>query len=579
MGNQLEGPTQSQSPAPPEVCLLEDQDQQPDNSLQIIRQALEDDDWLASITISTAIDAMDAGEKAQLASDQALLLQVGGALSSSDFLALLEGYEWGLFTELSLMKQAGALEGLSPVALMFLVSDAEAVDQFLVVNEPALYKAVAKAAPGLVTVMFGNLIASPFLGAALASNMSFAGDLLSADAESGMVTFASANVADQQLAGVLAVWGPVLTPYLALGPKGEALSEDMKAALRRFAEHGGLSLAKMAMGARFNVGVTGRFEDTNAKEVSEAEAQKDPTKATYIDWSVFQILQVWDQLALLPAADVSENTVLKTFMAISGGGGFWSNQSTVKLGQAARPAKMAHTVRHEVGHAVHTRREAAVNSWLFSDVGFVPMAKGESGVKELITALGGYPAQYTDAAGEKKDLGAGGQKAVLDMLVAHINSGAWQGKTPLPPTPPVSTLDRQWQAMPAGVQSCFQLSSPRWYNQYQSLPQGSNGFYFFNHWYNQAFRFSAKAKAIIAATGDNYSAMSHKELFANCYAEYFADPAGVADHSKWGGRLPADVKTFFSTYIVDQQPYTVEEKAAAFLGVPANGTVERESNT
>ena len=76
------------------------------------------------------------------------------------------------------------------------------------------------------------------------------------------------------------------------------------------------------------------------------------------------------------------------------------------------------------------------------------------------------------------------------------------------------------------------------------------------------------AKAAIAATGDNYSAMSEKEFFANCYAEYFADPAGAKDKTKWGGSLSADVKSFFKKHIVERHPYLYAAGAGAGSSLP-----------
>ena len=67
---------------------------------------------------------------------------------------------------------------------------------------------------------------------------------------------------------------------------------------------------------------------------------------------------------------------------------------------------------------------------------------------------------------------------------------------------------------------------------------------------------SEEAVSVVKATRDNYTAMSEKEFFANCYAEYFKDPNGYMDHSKWGGNLPGKVQKFFADHIVDRQPYT-----------------------
>ena len=76
-----------------------------------------------------------------------------------------------------------------------------------------------------------------------------------------------------------------------------------------------------------------------------------------------------------------------------------------------------------------------------------------------------------------------------------------------------------------------------------------------NHYYQSCNRVSPEVEAAVKATGKSYSAMSPKEFFANCYAEFFADPAGYADPKKWGGNLPKKVQTFFYKHLLDVQPY------------------------
>jgi hypothetical protein len=113
------------------------------------------------------------------------------------------------------------------------------------------------------------------------------------------------------------------------------------------------------------------------------------------------------------------------------------------------------------------------------------------------------------------------------------------------------------------VKACFAKSDTgRWWTSYRSHPQGARGRTFWNHWYNKPYCYSAAAEAVVPQTNDDYSAMSEKEMFANCYAEYFKDPAGFADHSLWGGDLSADVKGLMTAHVLDRQPYK---------GLPAAG--------
>jgi hypothetical protein len=165
------------------------------------------------------------------------------------------------------------------------------------------------------------------------------------------------------------------------------------------------------------------------------------------------------------------------------------------------------------------------------------------------------------------------------MLSKHINYVSWKAKTELPGAPrrvpggigpalPGQRLPMLWEAMPVGLRTSFETSKAYWYKQYTTHPRGANGFTFYNHYYGKPFYFGPVAKAAIAATGDDYSAMSEKEFFANCYAEYFVDPAGAQDKSKWGGSLSADVKSFFEKHIVERQPYKFTAGAGAGASVP-----------
>lgn len=328
-------------------------------------------------------------------------------------------------------------------------------------------------------------------------------------------------------------------------PKGGALSLATKAAMLRLvtADNGE---AVTLFPVRFNKPLTGT-------------------------WTALDVLGVWTQLDVLPDADVSANTVLAAFQAIAGDAGFWSGGNTIQLGAGLRtstmgPTRLPHTVRHEVGHAVHDMLGATVNPWLRQGVQFWYHPGGTAGIAQLITDFGGWPATYLNDQNVATPFGAAEKQAVNNMLAGHINSSSWTAKTALPTAPtrtpgtpgpvaPAEYLRLVWDAMPAGLRQCFAGSTPTWFNQYTTHPRGTNGFTFWNHWYSKPYYFGPVAKAAIAATGDNYSAMSEKEFFANCYAEYFADPAGAKDKTKWGGSLSADVKSFFKEHIVERHPY------------------------
>jgi hypothetical protein len=201
-------------------------------------------------------------------------------------------------------------------------------------------------------------------------------------------------------------------------------------------------------------------------------------------------------------------------------------------------------VRHEIGHAVHDLLSNVVDSWLDKQVGFRVLGSGRAGCRALVDSLGGFPSEVNE-------------RHVLGLMNTYLESTEWGTKTPIPED------DAEWAKMPDAVKTAVRTSEANWYQNYKQHPKGSEGRVFFNHWYENTMCFSAVAEQAIDATGDDYSAMSPSEFFANCYAEYFGDPAGYIDPSKWGGGLPGSVKTFFRNHIVDRQPYAAPENKEA----------------
>jgi hypothetical protein len=117
--------------------------------------------------------------------------------------------------------------------------------------------------------------------------------------------------------------------------------------------------------------------------------------------------------------------------------------------------------------------------------------------------------------------------------------------------------------MPVKVKNACAQSTSQWYNNFANFQANGGSRFFLNHWYHTPFKLSEHAVQVINATNDTYSAMSDKEFFANCYAEYFRDPTGVQNHANWGGNLPASVKAFFKDVIVARHPYTKFKKDQA----------------
>jgi len=279
-------------------------------------------------------------------------------------------------------------------------------------------------------------------------------------------------------------------------------------------------------------------------------------------WTMNLMKGMWRQLAALPPQDVSKNTAITTFQAIAGGGGFgpsWEAPDTINTIQIGEDnidgEYLEHTVRHEVGHGVHTQIPGPVNSWLQNDMQFW-FTDWDTWIQEL----GGYPQKFWHSSGQWVNVDDAWKGALRDIVRTFTGSSSWSPARATPEAGLHPDLVAAWQAMPAAVKNACLQSKPYWYDNYQNFQAANGKRYFLNHWYNRPFTIGNKAFSTVASTNDTYTAMSEKEFFANCYAEYFADPAGVHDQSKWGGTLPADVKAFFKTCIVQRHPYSTFQK-------------------
>ncbi len=324
----------------------------------------------------------------------------------------------------------------------------------------------------------------------------------------------------------------------------------------------------------------GNLNITEAKSLFKQRFNHE-AKAEETEWRLEILKAVWTALDRLPDQDVSSNTVLTTFNAINGGGGTgpsWQAPDTInsiRLGQAATPSAMAHTVRHEVGHAVHAQISAQVNPWLQGEMQFWFLSGDKAGVKSWLDQLDTWPANYTDAAGASKPLGDTEKDKLAGMVETWMGHSGWSPTRTNVTDGQPAELTSLWAAVPEKMKNGVAQSKTNWYSNWTNFQQGSDSRYFFlNHYYHRPYHFGPKAAEVIRAVGDNYTAMSEQEFFANAYAEYFKDPAGYTDNSKWGGNLPAGVKDFFKTVVVSRQPYTAPVATGTGAAAPgaASGT-------
>jgi hypothetical protein len=268
--------------------------------------------------------------------------------------------------------------------------------------------------------------------------------------------------------------------------------------------------------------------------------------------SLAELAVVWRALDALPESDISNDSLRHLVLQQAKSGGTYdASVDSVYLPDEADPVWMAHAVRHEVGHAVHDRLRSDVDGWLVADMGFVDVS-----LDDWVRALGGYPATWT-WNGERRAFVDADRGNANWLIRSFVNRNTWNATRPT--LNGVDGKDSYWKDLaddlPIGIRAGCHASAKAFYAHWREFPIAKGQHYFINHYYEKFMRFGPAAAGVIEATGDDYTAMSPAELFANAYAEYFADPRGARNPEHWGGRLPAPVKAFFRRTIVEHQPY------------------------
>jgi len=333
-------------------------------------------------------------------------------------------------------------------------------------------------------------------------------------------------------------------------PEKKSKVDSIRSGIRRTLEGMQFTDVQTAYEMRFNHSLN---HDSDQHEYYQDDA----------DWQMSKVVHLWDQLEVLPESDVANNERIDETIALDqGGGGYYSSShDVIAIGVDLNDFifqqnvdNMTHTIRHEVGHAVHHQRSAEIDAWL-AQVGFVEFEQTHDAYYQWIKELGGHEATWTDGNGTQREFDAETIQVVIDQIISY------QGSDSFAPSRDdvTSTFSPEylpaWHALSNGVKVAVEQSTENWWDNMNNWGKGKKGKYFLNHYYQTCNRISPEVEATVTATGESYTAMSPKEFFANCYAEFFADPAGYVNPEKWGGNLSKKVQNFFYKNLLDVQPY------------------------
>ncbi|MDP2313995.1 MAG: hypothetical protein Q8P41_13895 [Pseudomonadota bacterium] len=470
-------------------------------------------------------------EQAAAAADTTLMQNLAGALDQDEIVVAVNALHLPLKWKAWWIEQAGETEDVADASWRTMVAGAPMPEVLEFIGWADLFNRTfaAKSSPILLALVDVALDATRLLD-----------------------VMAGATRADGVVAAALScleAYGPGWAALTTGLPVGSALGAPERAALDRLVSAGTPTDAH-AM-ELFRIRFNTRIENDTGT------------------WTLVNIRSVWQQLDVLPDQDVSDNTVLEVFNATSGGGGLQGGDY-IELGEDQPDvAELQHTVRHEIGHTVHDGPlKAQVDSWLRDGVKMWYYSADDAGFRSWVNDLGGFPAEYTDAAGATQTFGAAEQQRVIDMLLAFNGGGeAWDPARPTVYDPATAGDEQMWNAMPGDVRNAVDQSVGNWYTNHGNWQSGPKGKYFLNYWYRTPYYMSAEAEAIVDLTED-YASMSHFELFADAYAEFFEDPAGYTDRTKWGGGLDDDTKAFFNDTVIDHQPYTPPAAGAGVGAAP-----------
>jgi len=266
---------------------------------------------------------------------------------------------------------------------------------------------------------------------------------------------------------------------------------------------------------------------------------------------------IWKLLKDLPETNVEGNSFINDLQLDSSvNGGYYEPSSrSIVIGatELSDKERFEDVVRHEVGHAVHELKKAAVDPWLTSHFGWQTFETSNTDIDKWVELMGGW--------GNVSPLE---QSQVRTYLTEALGPGSrWEsGSTPIAPS------SHAWNRPDFGPRLAFERTGANWYLNFESWYQFNGKAFFLNYWYKTLCAVDIATLQLVHEMPSSYAAMSHFEFFAELYALYYDadDPAKKV--------IPADVAQWLNTNTAQDHPvmpasFIVPEKAFDWTRRPA----------
>lgn len=244
---------------------------------------------------------------------------------------------------------------------------------------------------------------------------------------------------------------------------------------------------------------------------------------------------MWKLLQKLPDTNIEGNTRLDGIdLYNSPGGGGWWNGSWIGIGSGALRGQegFENVMRHEVGHAVHSKLDQAKNNlvtnYLKEQFGWQTFGLDDSGIDAWVNLMGGYG-----------NITAQQQAEVRKYL---------RDSSKQQPQPPNVPSDHPWNASNFGPRLALeQTGDPLWDNYRQWYH--ANGLAFYRDYdYRLVTAVNESTFDLVEQMPSSYALRSATEFFAELYALFY----NLAD-SRWGN-IPQSVRDWLWDNIGSAMP-------------------------